>query len=258
MQYRSLNNLTTAIRAHLHEIPKVDVVVGIPRSGMIAASIIATMSDQRLAGANELIEKAWRSSLHSGRWTAVVSADSILLVDDSISGGETMTRVLADLHTACPNAKITTLACYRKPWSPAVDISFETVEAPRVFEWNWYRHPFVKTAVLDIDGVISTQTYPGQRELGKPLFIPKYKVLALATGRREEERAGTEAWLSRHNVHYEKLFMSTELWHAPATKIRAIQETGVNWMVESGPKQAKHIAEYTRKSVLCIDSSTMF
>lgn len=261
MQYRTFTNMHALIRANIHRIPRVDCVVGIPRSGMLPASQIATMTNQPLASANELLMSAWRPSKHGGRWGTIldqIPIKRILLVDDSISGGQTMNRVSRELCIHHPELKITTLAIFRKEHSPVIDIALETVPGPRVFEWNWFRHPFIKKAVFDIDGVISTPTVPGDRSVGEPLWIPTHPVFALATGRREEDRAATEAWLAKHGVQYSKLFMSNEQRRAVNTKVEAVLETGATWIVESSVKQAAFLKQATGRPVLCTDANVMF
>lgn len=258
MQYRNLTNLSSKIRENIWRIPKVDAVVGIPRSGMIAASMIATLTNQPLLCASELFKSSFPlKPKHGGRWENMGWPETVLLVDDSISGGQTMKRVAEQIRNQHSSTVITRLAVFRKPDSPDICISFETVPGPRLFEWNWFRHPYIKRAVLDIDGVISTPTKPGWREQGYPLWIPKYKVRAVATGRWEDDRVATEAWLAKHGVRYGKLYMSNKDQHARTTKVKAMLETGAMWMVESSDKQARYIHVRTGKPVLCTDTNTM-
>jgi hypothetical protein len=264
MQYRNLTNLSSLIRANIHRVnrmPEIDVIAGIPRSGMIAAAQIATLTNKPLASVGELLETAWRVPRHGGRWRTPPPISTILLVDDSISGGQTMSRVRESLLEIYPGRRIIHFAVFRKESSPSFDLAddiwLETVPGPRVFEWNWNRHPFVKNAVLDIDGVISTPTKPGWREQGYPLWIPKHQVLALATGRWEDDRKPTEEWLAKHGVQYSKLYMSGPEQKAHTTKVKAMIETGATWMVESNVKQAQYIRMRTGRPVLCTDTNTM-
>lgn len=279
MQYRNSTNLSSLIRANIHRIPRVDAVVGIPRSGMLPATLIATLTDQPLLCVSELFKSSFPlKPKHGGRWENMDWPGTILLVDDSISGGQTFARIDQQIRLKHPQAFITKLAVFRKPQSPDICISFETVPGPRVFEWNWFRHPLIKKAVFDIDGVICTETEKVKdwtdlaavraiRERAEPLWIPKYEVLALATGRRECEREWTEAWLAKHGVRYGKLYMTDGVYNteeryipgkARVTKSIAVLETQATWMVESNAKQAEHIRVTAGKPVLCTDTNTMF
>lgn len=245
MNYRTLADMAQVIRKNLHLIPRLPVV-GIPRSGMIAASMIATMRHLPLSSVMDPLPLEF------------------LLVDDSISGGETLKKYMP-LPTA---AKVTTLAVYRKPSSPPVDISFETIPGPRVWEWNWAKHAHLKSAVLDIDGVICDETeritdwkdYAGItaiRERCQLLHKPARKVLAIATGRKEHERAQTVDWLARHGIAYQHIFFSTPDRGARQTKLHAIQQTGAHWVVESNPVQAAWLRDRAQVPVLCTDLNQM-
>jgi hypothetical protein len=227
------------IRANIHRIPRVDMIVGIPRSGLIAASMIATLTNQKL----EPLELApyWQG-LH------------ILLVDDSMAGGETMRCALGAFN----NCKVTTLAVYIKPNTlPAPDIHFEVVPSPRVFEWNWHRSKYLTSALMDIDGVISTETQPGEREKGQLLYRPARKVLALATGRKIDEWQETVEWLKKHEVKYGGLFLTPLGEKARDTKVDAIHEMKPTWVVESNIYQAEWIHARTGLPTLCVDANRL-
>lgn len=228
MNYRTLADMSRLIRANLHRIPRLPVV-GIPRSGLMAACMIATLK-------NLPLDK---------------SQKEVLLVDDSVSGGETF----AMWKKLYPNA--ITLAPYVKPSSPKPDIWFEEIPGPRVFEWNWAKHQYTRRAVLDIDGVISTETKPGERN-GSLLHWPAKEVLALATGRKEEEREVTECWLAKHNIRYKHIYFSTTERGARQTKLLALQETKASWMVESNYQQAQWLRAHSGRPVLCTDTNQMF
>ena len=59
MQIRSIADLAKTIRAQAHRIPaEVDLVVGIPRSGMLAASIIALAMNRNLLDLNSCLSNA--------------------------------------------------------------------------------------------------------------------------------------------------------------------------------------------------------
>lgn len=252
MNYRTLSDMALLIRRNLHKIPRLPVV-GIPRSGLIAASQIATHL-------NLPMYDLYDPKLND-------YPNPLLLVDDSISGGET----IAHIKACRPNVKWITLVVFRKPSSPPVDIAFETLPGPRIFEQNWHRHPLTKYAVFDIDGVICDETETERitnwddlnhvravREAAGPKFLPRRKVLAIATGRREVEREFTEAWLAKHGVQYEHIFFSTEERGAKRTKLHAVQQTKAKWVIESDERQALWLKMATGLPVLCTDLNTMF
>lgn len=248
MNYRTLADMARLIRANIHSIPRVDCVVGIPRSGMIAASMIATLTNQKLLSVSQLGSCQYKS---------------ILLVDDSVADGATMCEMFHRVRAWHPEANITTLAVFVKPNSPLPEMYFETVPGPRVFEWNWHRSKYLGVAILDIDGVISTETLPGHREKGVLLYRPARNPLALATGRREYEREETTRWLRRHDIEYGRLFMTDVPAYvqggkmARATKVKACEIAKPRWFVESNIHQAEYIRANTGLPVLCVDSNVM-
>jgi uncharacterized HAD superfamily protein len=238
MNYRNFSDLAKTIRSNLHLIPRLPVV-GIPRSGMIAASMIATLKHAPLFTLGDMLPSKF------------------LLVDDSVSGGQTFAKAIKQLPEQC---EFTTLAVYRKPSSPPVGITLETLPGPRVFEWNWAKHYHLRNALLDIDGVICENGDGYSLDHinnAKPLHIPRQKVKALATGRREEHRAETEAWLKKHNVQYGKLFMAHPGCHGRHVKRVAAQEVNPTWIVESDISQAGYLAQYLELPVLCTDANAM-
>jgi hypothetical protein len=177
-----------------------------------------------------------------------------LLVDDSVSGGETMREWTPFVP------KATTFAVFIKPQSPKPDIWLEEVPGARVFEWNWHKHHYLRKAVLDIDGVLCDDGdgYDvGHIQRAEPLFLPDREVLAIATGRKECHRQATEEWLLRHGVRYKKLYMSTDERGAIKTKCLAAKETGATWVVESSLTQAEKIFHHTGLPVLCTDHNEM-
>lgn len=242
MNYRTLADMARLIRANIARIPRVDAVVGIPRSGMIAASMIATLTNQKLAMLKEVV------------WQEV---KTVLLVDDSIAGGTTMMRAVASI----PYTNVKTLAVFVKPEilkaeSATPDIWLEEVPGPRVFEWNWHRSKYLPQAMLDIDGVISTETRPGERN-GSILYRPAREVLTLATGRKTDEREETEKWLAEQNVRYRHLFMSPIGQRARETKLQACEQMRPTWIVESNIRQAEWLRARTGLPVLCVDENRM-
>ncbi len=242
MQYRTFSDMAALIRANVSNIPKVDMVVGIPRSGMIAASMIATLTNQRLHSLNEM---------------GAAEYGSILLVDDSVGGGETMAQAVMLLHSWHPKAKLITLAVYVRSILNMPEIYFEHIPGPRIFEWNWFRSKYLKDAVLDIDGVISTESSVGMRDQAKLLYRPARRVRAVATGRKWCDRHVTREWLKKHDVKYGDIRMAGLLEKGRDVKVRAIKELSAKWAVESNIHQAEYIRVHANVPVLCVDANRL-
>ena len=56
MQYRTFSDLSTLIRRNIHRVPHdIDIIVGIPRSGMIPAYMIALYLNKRVTDIDSFI-----------------------------------------------------------------------------------------------------------------------------------------------------------------------------------------------------------
>lgn len=96
MEYITLQNLCTDIRENLSKIPKeVLGIVGIPRSGMLPATIISEYLNLGLCSINELIESENINDLfnkHGNRKLRETKSNKILVVDDTCYAGSEISR----------------------------------------------------------------------------------------------------------------------------------------------------------------------
>ena len=105
MNYRSVNDLDSIIVENLHCIPDdIDLIVGIPRSGMLAASLLALHLNLPLTDIDGFIEgRLMGSGLQrkciKRNITSLHEARRALIVDDSLLTGAEMKRArnLVDL-----------------------------------------------------------------------------------------------------------------------------------------------------------------
>ena len=172
----------------------------------------------------------------------------------------------------------TYLAVFAKKASKSlVDIYFELVETPRLFQWNYLNHVIAESSCYDIDGVLCHDPLPAQNDDGekyvdfllhaKPLYIPSYKIYAIVTSRLEKYRPQTEQWLREHHVQYEHLYMLTGCT-AEERRKRAVHSafkaqiynklTNCKLFVESNPRQAQEIFDLTGKPVVCVETDDFY
>jgi uncharacterized HAD superfamily protein len=267
------------IKCNLYKLPKdIDLVVGIPRSGIIPAYMMALALNIRACSLDELLYGV-TGSYGQTRFTPYAeSIRRIIIVDDSVSSGTAMRKardMVAGLHL---EAEIFFVTVYAKPGSEKlVDIALCALPMPRLFQWNYLNHEYLKFACLDIDGVLcidpsEEENDDGERYIdfilnARPLHIPQCKVLALVTSRLEKYRVQTEQWLKDHNVHYEKLFMLD----LPSKEDR-LKQDGVHasfkaqiynslknsvLFLESNKEQALAIAQLTKKAVFCVETDEL-
>lgn len=277
MHLRTVADLHRDIVNNSMRLPRdVDAVIGIPRSGMLAASLIALTLNRPLGDLEGFAEGRLLSS-GSTRRTAALDQDvaalrHVLVVDDSTRTGSAMVEARARLAGLGDRVRITYCVVYGVTDMPAaVDLCLAVVPEPRMFEWNMMHHPLLKTACVDIDGVLCHDPTEDENDDGpayltflenaRPLNLPTQRLGTLVTSRLLKYRPQTEAWLARHGIAYDRLVM-LDLPDAE-TRRRSQAHGGFkgeyyrdsdSWLfIESELPQARRIAEISGKPVLCMD-----
>lgn len=269
ISFRSFADMNRTIVANLHRINRndFDVVVGIPRSGMMPATVLATHLQLPLADVASFHRgQVWG---RSGRLQNL--AGRVLLVDDSCNKGRAMAAAVADVKARA--TKITRLAVYgpyqvESPLS-LCDMWLEVVQGPRVFEWNMWKHKRMERWAFDFDGVFCRDPTNVENDDGpkyeqflrtvEPVFIPQRPIGTVVTGRLEKYRELTEGWLNRHGVTFGGLVMCPHATKAERMaaggrgqwKAEVMTQLGAEFFVESNPKQARIIASRTGRPVWC-------
>lgn len=283
MNYRSLSHLSQLSNAYAGKIPHdVDLVVGIPRSGMLVASIVALKQNLPLTDLysflrnDDLKKGSTRTYKHAGL-VKPRDARKVLLVDDSIATAKSMHAAVEQVRAAYQGEVVTLAAFAEKHNRHLVGMYLELVEQPRVFEWNIMHHSLMGHACLDIDGVLCVDPTVEQNDDGpnyrdflsstRPLFIPSIKVAHLVTSRLEKYRPETEAWLQRNGVQYGTLHMldlpSAEerrrlnIHHKFKAEVYA-RHPQTRLFVESEDRQAIEIMKLSGKPVYCIETNEMY
>lgn len=281
MNFRSIANLNQVVVAALPRVPRdFDLVVGIPRSGLLAANMLALHLNLPLTDMRGLIQQRL---LQSGRRMGDARADffdrirKVLVVDDSVNSGTAMRRARAELDAAGLPYELVYAACYVTHESQdLVDLWLEIVPTPRVFEWNVMHQDLLGESCVDIDGVLCRDPSVEENDDGpryreflskvEPLFLPTVKVGALVSARLEKYRPETEAWLARHGVEYDELIL-LDLPDARARRERACHGShkadayrtrDALLFVESDARQAAEIARLASRPVLCIGTRRMY
>lgn len=271
MNVRTIADMTRTIVANLHRIDRnaFDVVVGVPRSGMIPASIIATYLQLPLAD----VVGYTHGIVHGRSGRAETAGRRILLVDDSCNKGGAFRRAVALLPKGTRATRLAVYGPYQVERETVCDLWFEIVRGPRIFAWNIMKHIRLPRWGFDFDGVLCRDIVKRENDDGprykeflmsaEPLFLPQRPIGHIVTGRAEKYRAETEAWLARHGVRFESLTMTP--FHTKAERMSAMRHAGgrggwkaeqarrlgVEMFIESCPKQAGIIAREARIPVWC-------
>lgn len=277
MEYRSVADLTNDLLMNAYKLPSdLDMIVGIPRSGLLAANILALQLNLPLLDLDAFLEgripRVGRTVRSTMKWDGGTTATKVLIVDDSILTGKSLVAVRDEVAARRPDAEVIYCAVYgSKPHHPEVDLCLATVNHPRVFQWNLMRHNVLDDACFDIDGVLCHDPTKDQNDDGplytefltsaRPLLLPGVRIRHLVTSRLERYRTETEAWLRAHNIDYERLWMldlpSAEERRRKGAhashKASIYKETGASLFVESEDAQAQEIASLSQRPVLSIE-----
>ncbi|MEM9534227.1 MAG: phosphoribosyltransferase family protein [Cyanobacteria bacterium P01_A01_bin.3] len=283
MNYITYEELSKDIYSNLDKIHRlnIDLVVGIPRSGMIPAFIIALALNVNCIDLNTFIQNR---EIKKGKTRELRfdheeklphQFDNVLLVDDTISTGKSLKLELQKIPTSLKK-KVITFAIYSsRKKRDDIDHFLRFLPNPRIFEWNIFHHSFVGESCIDIDGVLCSDPTKEQNDDGEkyidfilnapPKFLPTGEIEALVTNRLEKYRPQTELWLAKHNIKYKKLIMLDLPSKEERQKSRAIFTHKSDYykksdniiFIESDISQAKVIHQETGKAVFCVDDNTL-
>ncbi len=274
--FKTYDNLYNDIKKNISKIPNdIDLVVGVPRSGMIPAYMIGFMKNLQVVSLNEFLAG---NICKIGERPLNPSGKNVLVVDDTCCSGKAILKVKSMLQGCKNNYNIRYLCVYSTNEAISnIDISLMNLKLPRMFQWNYLNHINIQNSCFDMDGVLCEDPIEEQNDDGenyidfiknaKAKFIPKYKIYAIVTSRLEKYRVHTEKWLADNGVMYEKLYMlnlpdkETRIRlnaHASfKSKIyRKLKNT--KYFYESDRNQAKAIHDNTGKPVICVDTDEIF
>ena len=129
MQYRTIQDLSGLIRKNLWKIPHdIDLVVGVPRSGMLPANMIALYLNVRLTDIDSFVEGHVYSSGARGKGLNSVIR-KVLVVDDSIYSGASLLEAKGKLRKVEDQYSFIYLTPIATSFgSKQVDIYFEIID----------------------------------------------------------------------------------------------------------------------------------
>lgn len=271
MNYRTIADMNALILERLYILPRdFDLIVGIPRSGMFPANLLALYLNRPVADLDSFINGHIYKAGERGEFFDITSYKKVLVVDDSIASGSAMQKCREKLSRLEGQFDISYCAIYVIPEKKnMVDYYFDLVPLPRYFQWNILNHVVLQKSCFDIDGVLCVDPSEDENDDGekyidfllnaKPLFVPGCKIGTLVTSRLEKYRPQTEEWLAKNNIKYDKLVM-LDLPDKEArqkannhAQFKAAEYASGNYalFVESSPAQAVEINRITGKPVLC-------
>lgn len=282
MHYRSLADLSAVINKMSSSLAKdIDLIAGIPRSGLLAANLLALrlnlpltdlegLCHRRLIGAGQRLPcKTRRRNFDEFR--------HVLIIDDSVCSGNSLNTARELLVEAGLTCKLTWAAVYVAPGKESlVDVYGEICYLPRIFEWNYLHHGILKEACVDLDGVLCRDPTDEENDDGGKylhflanadiILRPSSKIGWIVTSRLEKYRKQTIEWLDKNNIQFEHLIMldlptaedRRRLKCHALHKANAYTQTGASVFIESEPWQAAEIARRSCKPVICSTTGEMY
>jgi len=270
--YKSFNEINRIVICNLHKVPEdIDLVVGIPRSGLIISTLISEYINKPATDVFSYINLIDNKPVNPGSLapsTDIANARKILLVDDAVGLGITFeeTKKLISTKSKC---EIITLAPFVEPFSTnKVDIYFE-IWQDQFMPWSVFKRGIIE-ACCDIDGML-TEDIPlsvdddGEKYINflknqRPKFRTKRIIHTLVSGRLEKYRQITEEWLRKHNIKYQNLFLlpakskEDKFFNYNVGKFKAeiFRQSGLPIFFESSIAEAREIKNICKdKAVYC-------
>ena len=240
VDFVTIDELAVWTREFVGHFPEsYDAVIGVPRSGMLVASIIATKLGRPLTTPGLILEHRWWSS-RSLETTRPDAIHSVLLVDDSVDRGSSIEAARAIVSQRSHPTRITTAAviAHRPDASELVDLHHRIVPHPTIFEWN-LMHAKVKGRLsASLEGVLD--------RFGR---IPAYLVDTVVAAGGEAEREKAETRLLEKGVRYGDLFMTDT-----SGKIEVLKSVRPDLHLEASLAEAERITKETGIPTISLDA----
>ena len=288
MKYITLSDLSNTIRSNIWKIPRdIDLIIGVPRSGMIGASIIASYLNVPLIDVDSFLKgsKPW-GGLRLEYFTAKhINTNKVLVIDDTVSSGRAMNETKNKLSSFDEKTQFLYMCIYLEGWGAnAVDLYLEDVRQYTnnfkdvvLYEWNIFQHhpSLMNKCLYDIDGVFCLDP-PDERNEKEyieyiknaiQLFIPRTRIGGIITYRLNKNREITEKWLKNVGIEYGSLTMFNANNWEERNKIGVSSEVykadfykngDFKLFVESSDSQAKKIFEISNKPVYCVETNKLY
>lgn len=276
MNYRDFNDINNIIIKKLYLIPRnFDLIVGIPRSGMLPANLLALYLNLPYVDIDTFIKGSLYDTGERINYKKK-NIENILVVDDSIGSGKALRKCKEKLKKLEKEYKLKYCVIYTSlKQKNSVDYFFEIVPMPRYFQWNIFNHPDLEKTCFDIDGVLCPDPTSSQNDDGEeyiefienppPLYLPGQTIGCIVTSRLEKYRVPTQKWLAKHQIKYKELKMlnlPTKEARQKANnhaefKSSIYKSSKYNLFIESNIKQARKINMLCKKPVFCTENFKM-
>lgn len=255
VRYRTVGEMCNRVTASLGMLPPdLDMVVGIPRSGIIAATMITLYRNLPMTDMEGLFEGRMIKSGHRSieQINNAGRKCKALVVDDSVASGSQMRAARERLKQLEDRFDFIFAAVYvTKSGAELVDIGMEVCPTPRFFQWNVMNHPYMERSCVDVLALLQpevSQQAVSSRQLPElwdkaPLFKPKYKFNTLVLPVSQSERERAEQWLIDHGLSFSRLLLAGRDWQGYAdARLEAMRDPSVFMGYMFGREEAQDAA----------------
>ncbi len=278
IHYKSISDLNSTIIRNLHKFPHdANLIVGIPRSGMLPANLLALYLNKPYTDIDSFLDGRIYGCGERGSTIETANNKKILVTDDSICSGKAIAKIKDRIAKAKfdNKFKIVYSAIFATTESKdKIDIYCEIVETPRFFQWNLFHHPpLLSKSFCDIDGVLCPnppidddgEQYIKYIKSAPKLYTPTVEIDTLISCRLEKYRTITEEWLKQNGIKYKNLILlnlpTKEVrlkWHKHGEyKGQLYKNSNAILFIESSLWEAQKIQRISRKPVFCIETFEM-
>jgi len=265
--------------------PDTVAVVGVARSGMATASLVAMMAHLPLFTIRQTLGdviscgNGWRLGAKHVR----APKGRVVVIDDTVMTGNSLRAIRPIVEREFGEA--TTACVYVNPKAARKpDITVHELGWPHLLEWNLFNSVLSPNLACDFDGVFCHDCQPGQDDDGlayldfinnaRPLYTPRrVPVPLVVTARIEKYREPTLAWLRRQGIRVNQLIMhpaktlqerrrdDIAAWkakHFIEWNNRHRPEPAPNGFIESDDTQARRIAQLSGLMVVCPGTAQVY
>lgn len=269
--------MSEAILRNLYKFPHdIDLVVGIPRSGMLPANLLALFLNKPFADIDSYIDGKAFSTGSRGQYISTDHTNKVLIMDDSINTGEALEKVkskLSEFSSRHPNIELKYGVVYATSASKdIVDYYCETVEQLRVFQWNMFHHPVISRSILEIDGVLcplpplnsNSTVYGDYIANAKVSILPTVLIDKLVAIRPSKYKDATIKWLTTNHIRYNELIMVDDVEDIATEKNKIANHIGKYYRdsddilyIGNTLSLSKRIHKISKKNVFCMENYRM-
>ena len=275
MHYRTVADLNNDILEWSRRLPdEIDLVVGIPRSGLLVANLLALAMNVPFTDVEGLVAGRLLSGGDRLGRNNLLSQDDrvlrILVVDDSVWSGGQMARARTRIAEAHLRHHIAYGAVYVVPDGAClVDTYHSKVPVPRAFEWNILHHPALAKSCVSLEGTIlpATQSQPTDAvrlRRVRPQFRPTQNIGCLVALQPEASRPALTAWLGEHGIRHDTLALITPPTVSGRSEDDVLREktalyrSSRAWIyIEASGGAAARLARSARRPVYCFETREM-